>query len=511
MVLRFYNTLTRKKDEFKPLRKDFVRIYSCGPTVYDYPHIGNLRAFVFYDLLRRYLKYRGFAVKQIMNITDVDDKTIRNSRKEGLTLKNFTQKYAKIFFDELGKMNIETFELYPKATEHIQEMVDLIKILLEKGIAYKGRDSSVYYKISKFKNYGRLSKLDISKLKAGARVSQDEYTKDEAKDFSLWKSWNPDDGNVFWETEIGKGRPGWHIECSVMSTKYLGPTLDIHTGGVDLIFPHHENEIAQSEAATGKQFVRYWLHNEHVMVEGKKMSKSLGNYLTLKDIIERGHDPLAVRYALISTHYRSKLNITDKALWAAKQSIEKIHNFVDLLKEVEGRKESKEVDGLIKNVQKDFREAMDDDLDIGTALAKVFDFIREVNKLIENKEMGKENAKDCLKTIKRFDKILGILSPQREVSPELLGKVFTLLVDLHEGLKTKDKKIAKELEVMLKGMKGREVDPEQFEELIEVVLKVREDLRKKKMFDVSDKVRSDLKDMGIILEDKEKGIRWRLV
>ncbi|NIO19908.1 MAG: cysteine--tRNA ligase [Candidatus Aenigmarchaeota archaeon] len=511
MVLRFYNTLTRKKDEFRPLKKGEVRMYSCGPTVYDYPHVGNLRAFVFYDLLRRYLKYRGFRLKHVMNITDVDDKTIRNSRREGLTLKNFTNKYTKIFFDDLSKVNVETFEVYPKATEHIQEMVDLVKTLLKKGIAYKGRDGSVYYKISEFKDYGKLSKLDISKLKEGARVSQDEYTKDEAKDFSLWKAWNPDDGDVYWETEIGKGRPGWHIECSVMSTKYLGHTIDIHTGGVDLIFPHHENEIAQSEAATGKSFVRYWLHNEHVMVDGKKMSKSLGNYLTLKELIERDHDPLAIRYALLSTHYRSKLNITDKSLWSARQSLEKIYNFVDLLKETEGRKNEKKVNTLIRKVQKDFIEAMDDDLDIGLALAKIFDFIREINKLIENKQMGRKNAQDCLKTIKRFDRVLGILIPEKEISPELLGKVFTLLIDTHENLKGRDEKMAKELERGLKKLRGKEVDPGHFGELMDVIVKTREGLRKKKIFDVSDKIRSDLKEMGIVLEDKEKGVRWRLV
>ncbi len=296
-----------------------------------------------------------------------------------------------------------------------------------------------------------------------------------------------------------------------MSTKYLGHTIDIHTGGVDLIFPHHENEIAQSEAATGKSFVRYWLHNEHVMVDGKKMSKSLGNYLTLKELIERDHDPLAIRYALLSTHYRSKLNITDKSLWSARQSLEKIYNFVDLLKETEGRKNEKKVNTLIRKVQKDFIEAMDDDLDIGLALAKIFDFIREINKLIENKQMGRKNAQDCLKTIKRFDRVLGILIPEKEISPELLGKVFTLLIDTHENLKGRDEKMAKELERGLKKLRGKEVDPGHFGELMDVIVKTREGLRKKKIFDVSDKIRSDLKEMGIVLEDKEKGVRWRLV
>jgi cysteinyl-tRNA synthetase len=511
MVLKFYNTLTRSKDEFVPLHGSEVRIYSCGPTVYDYPHIGNLRAFVFYDLLRRYLKYRGFAVRHVMNITDVDDKTIRNSRKEGMTLTKFTEKYTKIFFDDLEKMNVEKFEFYPKATEHISEMVEMVKTLLAKGFAYRGTDGSVYFNIRKFPEYGKLSKLDVSGLKSGTRVAQDEYSKEEARDFALWKAWTPEDGDVYWETEIGKGRPGWHIECSVMSGKYLGKTFDIHTGGIDLIFPHHENEIAQSEAANGQQAVRFWLHNEHVMVEGQKMSKSLGNFFTLNDLVKKGHEPRAIRYLLLTTHYRSKLNITDKSLFAAKQAVEKIDNFVDLLKEARSSKHEPEVAKHIHATEKAFAEAMDDDLDTGTGMAKIFDFMRDVNKLLDEGKIGKEDAEKCLHALQKFDHVLGVLKKDKGISKELVEKALDMLVELHELLKAKDHESAKKLEALLSHMKGKEYDPENFGKLMEVISEVREALRTKKEFALSDKIRADLKEIGIILEDKEGGVRWRII
>ncbi|MEM5871523.1 MAG: cysteine--tRNA ligase [Candidatus Aenigmatarchaeota archaeon] len=511
MSIRFYNTLTRTKEEFKPLRNKEVRIYSCGPTVYDYPHIGNLRAFAFYDLLRRYLKYRGYKVKHVMNITDVDDKTIRNSKKEGIPLSQFTEKYTKIFFEDLEKINVEKFEYYPKATEHIKEMVEMIKILMKKGLAYKGADGSIYFNIRKFPSYGKLSKLDLSGLKDGARVSHDEYSKEEAKDFALWKAWTPEDGDVYWETEIGKGRPGWHIECSVMSTKYLGKTFDIHTGGVDLIFPHHENEIAQSEGANGVPPARFWMHNEHVMVEGQKMSKSLGNYFTLNDLIKRGHDPRAIRYTLISTHYRSKLNVTDKSLWAAKQAIDKIDNFMDLLKEVKGKKTNEKVNELIKKVKKEFVEAMDDDLDITKALASIFNFIREINKLIEEDKIGKKDAENCIKVMEDFDRVLGILKIDKAPSKEIVEKLLDLFVEWYEDLKEKDEKSAKNLEKLVGKMKGEEFDPKNFDKLMQVAIEIRNSLRKKKEYDLSDKIRADLREIRIILEDKEDGTRWRIL
>jgi cysteinyl-tRNA synthetase len=510
MALKFYNTLTRSKDEFVPLHKGEVGIYSCGPTVYDYPHIGNLRAFVFYDLLHRYLKYRGFAVKHVMNLTDVDDKTIRNSRKEGMPLRKFTEKYTEIFFGDIERMNIEKFELYPRATEHVKEIVELVKILLEKGIAYKGDDGSVYFNIRKFPSYGKLSKLDIGALKSGARVAQDEYSKEDAQDFALWKAWSLDDGDVFWETEIGKGRPGWHIECSVMSAKYLGRTFDIHTGGIDLVFPHHENEIAQSEAAYGQQFVRYWLHNEHVMVEGQKMSKSLGNFLTLNDLIARGHDPRAIRYALVSTHYRSKLNITDESLWAAKQAVERMDNFTDLLKDVKGGEANPEIEKLIRKAEHGFGEAMDDDLDTGAALVAVFDFMKEINKLIDAGKIGREDAGKCIHAMERFDRVLGVLKKDKGVSKELLEKALDVLVEAHETLKAKDAETTRKLEKDIASLRGKEYAPENFAKLMSVFIDVREALRKKKEYSLSDNIRADLKGIGIILEDKEEGVRWRV-
>jgi cysteinyl-tRNA synthetase len=312
--IHFFNTLTRQKESFTPIEEGKAKIYTCGPTVYDFAHIGNFRAFLFDDLLKRWLEYRGFEVVHVMNITDVDDKTIKGSRKRNVPLREYTDYYMKAFFEDIDTLKIERANYYPRATEHIPEMVALIKRLMERGYAYKGEDGSIYYAISKFKEYGKLSRIKVDDLKAGARVKVDEYGKEEAQDFALWKAWTQEDGEVFWDTEIGKGRPGWHIECSAMSMKYLGETFDIHCGGVDNMFPHHENEIAQSEAATGKKFVNYWLHNEHLLVEGKRMGKRFGNYYTLRDLLKMGYDPKAIRYLLILTHYRQQFNFTFEGL-----------------------------------------------------------------------------------------------------------------------------------------------------------------------------------------------------
>lgn len=463
--IHFFNTLTRTKERFVPLKKGKVKIYTCGPTVYDYPHIGNFRAFIFDDLLRRWLKYRGFKVTQVMNITDVDDKTIKGSRTKKIPLKKYTEYYTKAFFEDIKALNIEKAEYYPKATEHIQEMVSLIKKLMEKGYAYRGEDGSIYYDISKFKEYGKLSKIKVEELKLGARVKVDEYGKEEAHDFALWKAWDEEDGDVYWETELGKGRPGWHIECSAMSMKYLGETLDIHCGGVDNMFPHHENEIAQSEAATGKKFVNYWLHNEHLLVEGKRMAKRFGNYYTLRDLIKKGYDPTAVRYLLISTHYRQQLNFTFKGLEAAKKAVGRLKNFARRLLETDGTGSNGKVRALIEKVKKDFEEAMDDDLNIGLALASLFDFVKDVNKLMDGNALSKEEAKEVHKLIMRFDEVLGVI-----------GRV--------------------EIEKNL---------PKEAEELI----RKREEARKTKDWETADKIRAQLKAMGIIIEDTPQGVKWR--
>ena len=311
-MLKLFNTLTRKIKVFKPIKKNKVGMYSCGPTVYNFAHIGNLRAYVFADILKRYLKYGGFKVKHVMNITDIDDKTIRDSQKKGQTLREFTEFYTKAFIEDINSLNIEMPDILPKATKHIPEMASLIKKMLKNGSAYKSK-GSIYFNISKFKKYGELAQLEKRNLKQNAskRLNiSDEYEKEEVNDFVLWKAWQKKDRDIFWETEIGKGRPGWHIECSAMSMKYLGESFDIHTGGADLVFPHHTNEIAQSEAATGKKFVNYWTHNEHLLVKGKKMSKSLGNFYTLRDIQEKGYNPLLLRLILLKTHYRKILDFS---------------------------------------------------------------------------------------------------------------------------------------------------------------------------------------------------------
>ncbi|MEM3551632.1 MAG: cysteine--tRNA ligase, partial [Candidatus Bathyarchaeia archaeon] len=402
----FFNTLTRRKEKFVPLEEGKVRIYTCGPTVYDYAHIGNFRTFVFQDLLRRWLEYKGFKVIQVMNITDVDDKTIRGARRQNIPLKEYTDYYMKAFFEDIEALNLEKAEYYPRATEHIPEMVDLIKRLMEKGYAYRGEDGSIYYDISKFKDYGKLSKLKIEELKPGARVKVDEYGKEEARDFALWKAWDEEDGDVFWETEIGKGRPGWHIECSTMAMKYLGETIDIHSGGVDLIFPHHENEIAQSEAATGKTFARYWLHSEHLLVEGRRMAKRYGNFYTLRDLMARGYDPKAIRYLLMSTHYRQQLNFTFEGLEAAKGAVDRLTTFVRRLLEAEGVGCGEEIKRLMIDVQERFESAMGDDLNISVALAALFDFVRDVNKLMDENKLSRQEAEEVYNLMMKFDKVL---------------------------------------------------------------------------------------------------------
>jgi len=330
MPLKLYNTLSRKKALFKPIKGKGVRIYTCGPTVYDYAHIGNFRAYICSDILKRYLKYQGFNVKHVMNITDVDDKTIKGSRKENISLKQYTKRYEKAFFEDLEALNIDKADNFPRATEHIKEMVLLTKKLLLKKIAYKSKDG-IYFNIAKFKDYGNLSHAKLKSLEVGKRVKQDQYDKEEAQDFALWKFWDREDGKVFWQTELGKGRPGWHLECSSMSTKYLGQPFDIHAGGVDLIFPHHENEIAQSEGSEKKKFVNYWFHNEHLLVNGEKMSKSSGNFYTLRDLLDKGHNPKAIRYLLLSAHYRQQLNFTEEGIEASNNAIKRLNTCIEKL------------------------------------------------------------------------------------------------------------------------------------------------------------------------------------
>src|SRR6201987_5510282 len=330
MALHLYNTLTAQAQEFHPLTDNEIRMYTCGPTVYDFAHIGNFRTFIFQDILRRFLRLRGFTLTHVMNLTDVDDRIIANAAAAKVGIREYTEKYVQAFFADCRALSVESPEHWIRATDHIDSMVGLIQKLQQKTYTYDS-EGSIYYRISKFKDYGKLSKVDLSGIQAGARVDNDRYEKESARDFALWKA--PKPGEHFWETPIGAGRPGWHIECSAMAMKYLGDTLDIHTGGIDLAFPHHENEIAQSEAATGKQFVPYWLHAEHLLVEGEKMSKSLGNFFTLRDLFSKGYKPSALRFALASVPYRRQLNFTFDGLTQARNSVERLRNLADRLQQ----------------------------------------------------------------------------------------------------------------------------------------------------------------------------------
>ncbi len=422
MALKLYNTLSRKKETFKPIKKDSVGIYTCGPTVYDFAHIGNFRAYICGDILKRYLKYEGFKLKHIMNITDVDDKTIKGSVKQKISLKEYTEKYTKDFFKDLEALNIDQADIFPKATEHIKEMVGIIKKLLDKKIAYKTKDG-IYFDISKFKDYGKLSHTKLKDLEIGKRIKADQYEKEQAQDFALWKFWDKEDGDVFWETEIGKGRPGWHIECSAMSTKYLGQPFDIHGGGIDLVFPHHENEIAQSQAAFDKEMVKYWFHNEHLLVDGKKMSKSLGNFFTLRDLLKKNYNPRAIRYLLLSTHYRQQLNFTEEGIKAADNAVQRLNDFIIKLKSIKKDSSNKRIKKIIEKTRKDFEKEMDDDLNISNALAVVFDFVKKINTLIMKNMIGKEDAGEAYNLMIDFDTILDVLEVKKEKIPEEIKKL----------------------------------------------------------------------------------------
>jgi cysteinyl-tRNA synthetase len=441
-------------------------MYSCGPTVYAPPHIGNYRSFLFADLLRRYLEYKGLKVTQIMNITDIDDKTIRDSAKEGLTLKAFTEKYERIFFEGIDLLNIERATAYPRASENVDAMIKMTQALIEKGYAYI-REGSVYYDVSKFKGYGKLSKLDLASLKAGARVDSDEYDKDSPADFALMKKSTPEEvaRGITYDSPWGKVRPGWHIECSALSTKYLGESFDIHTGGVDLVFPHHENEIAQSEATTGRRFVNYWLHCQHLLVEGQKMAKSLGNFITLEELLSKGHSPRGIRLILISTHYRRQLNFTTEALESAEKTIENILAFIQRLKDADG--DEHDAEELVESTQSRFEAALDDDLDIRTALATLFDFINEVNKRLDEGKVSHGDAQKFLELLLSLDRVLGL-------------RLDTALKEEHLPAE------------------------------IEGLIQKREEARRRKDWVTADRIRTQLESRGVILEDTPKGVRWKI-
>jgi cysteinyl-tRNA synthetase len=474
--IRLYNTMGGETVEFVPQTPGEVRMYTCGPTVYDYAHIGNFRTFVFQDVLRRFLKLRGYRMLHVMNLTDVDDRIIANAAAAGVGIRDYTEKYAQAFFEDCRTLSIESPEHWIRATDHIPEMVQIIARLQKKSFTYDG-EGSIYYRIAKFPEYGKLSHIDVTGIQAGARVDNDRYEKESARDFALWKA--PKPGEHFWETEIGPGRPGWHIECSAMAMKYLGETLDIHTGGIDLAFPHHENEIAQSEAATGKPFARYWMHAEHLLVEGEKMSKSLGNFYTLRDLFAKGYKPSALRFALASVPYRKQLNFTFDGLQQAASSVERLRNFADRL--VQGKflvGKSEAITARVAQAAAEFDEGLSDDLNTARALAAAFDLLREVNIAIDKGQFLQGDVAGIQAFLGDFDKVFAVLENNDAAKLQVLGY----------------------------GAADSAGDDAE----IEALVAERQAARQKRDFAASDRIRKTLADRGIILEDsKDGGVRWK--
>jgi cysteinyl-tRNA synthetase len=464
MALRFYNTLTQQLEDFAPLAGNEVRMYTCGPTVYNYVHIGNLRTFTFQDILRRWLRARGYTLRHVMNITDVEDKIIRDAARAGKSIFEFTAHYTEAFFEDTAKLRLERPELVVKATDHIAEMVADIEALERNGLTYRS-EGSVYFRISAFPQYGRLSHINLSGNIAGARVDVDEYEKDDARDFVLWKARR--DGEPSWAAPFGEGRPGWHIECSAMARKYLGDTLDIHTGGVDLTFPHHENEIAQAEGITGKPFVRYWLHAEHLLVDAQKMSKSLGNFYTLRDLLDKGYSPEAIRYLLASVPYRNKMNFTFEGLKAAQTAIDRLRNFELRLKTGRfGDGENPAWTARARAAQERFDAALDDDLNTAAALGPVFEFVRDANAAMDSGEFCAGNLAAARALLARFDAVFDVLRPSVA----------------RAGLADAD---------------------------VERLVAERTAAKKAKDFARADQIRRELESQGVILEDTKDGVRWR--
>jgi cysteinyl-tRNA synthetase len=471
-----HNTMTNRLEPLEPLHPGEVRIYTCGPTVYDFAHIGNFRTFVFQDVLRRFLRARDLRVMQVMNLTDVDDRIIQNAAAAGVSIREYTGKYVQAFLEDMDALHLEKPEEIVRATDHIEDMVALIERLQKKGMTYTS-EGSIYFRIATFPEYGKLSKIDVGGMKAGARVDTDRYEKDDARDFALWKS--PKPGEHFWETRIGPGRPGWHIECSSMSMKYLGDTLDIHTGGVDLTFPHHENEIAQSEGATGHKFVRLWLHAEHLIIDGEKMSKSLGNVLTLRGLFEKGRKPSTIRYLLFSVPYRRQLNFTGDGLTQAENSVARLRNFLTRLKTEQFADGSNpEIEKRATKAEADFDAGLADDLNTALALAAVFDLVRDINTMMDRGGFRQQDAPRVMAAMEKFDAILVILEDD---DTEKLAKL---------GFGP--------------------AQPRRGAEEIEALIEERNAAKKRRDFKRSDEIRQQLADSGIIVEDTKDGsVRWK--
>ncbi|MEI0530521.1 cysteine--tRNA ligase [Brachyspira pilosicoli] len=467
-MIKFYNSLTRQKEEFKPMNDKEVGMYSCGPTVYNYAHIGNFRAYIFSDLVRRVLEDYGYNVKLVMNLTDVDDKTIRNSKENHISLNEYTKKYKEAFFEDIKTLRIKPATVNPSATEHIKEMIDIIQLLEKNGHTYEA-DGSIYFKISTFPEYGELANLDKQELKEGAsgRVSSDEYDKENASDFVLWKAYTEEDGDVYWDSPFGKGRPGWHIECSAMSCKYLGKHFDIHTGGVDNKFPHHENEIAQNEAAFNEKFVNYWLHCEHLIVDGEKMSKSKGNFYTLRDLLNKGLSAEAIRYSLMNSHYRKQLNFTIEGINQSQSAIDRVNDLIFRLKDI--NKTDADDSAVMKELEeanKNFFESIYDDLNVSEALGVFFSFIKSINISFDSINVSSRDA--IMKFIDRVNNIINCFNMNGE----------------------------------------KEIESED-EEKINKLIEERTLAKKEKNYKRADEIRDELNSMGIEIMDTPNGVKWK--
>jgi cysteinyl-tRNA synthetase len=490
MALQLFNTMSARVEEFHPIQPGEVRMYACGPTVYDYGHIGNFRTFIAVDLLYRFLKQSGYNVRYVMNITDVDDKIIRNAARDGVSVQQYTAKYQTAFFEDSAVLNILP-PLFVRATEHIPEMAEFVAELEAKGIAYKTEDGSYYFRIAKFPAYGKLSKKDFAGMEAGARVDVDEYEKDNARDFALWKA--PKPGEASWDTEIGPGRPGWHLECSVMSMEELGKSFDLHAGGEDLIFPHHENEIAQSESLTGKTFARYWFHARFLLVEGEKMSKSLGNFYTLRDLVLKGHKPSSIRYLLTSVPYRNQLNFTFDGLKQAANSVDRLRNFRLRLSSGQFTDGSNPAMAtLAEETIARTKAALDDDLNTAQAQASIFEMVRAANAGIDAGEMKKDDVAPLLSALEKFDEIFAVLADDD------LPKIKAVV----EWAKSEGREISPELLALVDA--GALNDAQ-----IDAKIADMEQARKARKFNVSDAIRAELTAAGIIVENTKEGVRWR--
>ena len=511
MAFRLYNTLSGREEEFAPLEGNRVRMYTCGPTVYDHAHIGNYRTFVFQDILRRYLKVKGYQLHHVMNITDVDDKTIRNATAAGVSLREYTERFIQAFFEDIEKLRLEKPERTARATDHVPDMVALIEKLEAKGFTYRS-DGSIYFRLSNFPDYGKLSNLNVAGILPGARVDVEEYEKEHPRDFALWKAAR--EGEPSWDTALGRGRPGWHIECSAMSMKYLGESFDIHTGGTDLIFPHHENEIAQSQAATGRPFVRFWLHCEHLIVEGRKMSKSLGNYFTLRDLLEQGHSAEAIRYQLASVPYRRHLNFTFDGLRQAAASIERLRNFrLRLSTETFPPGEPLQPADLLRRASAEFEAALDDNLNTAAALGAVFEAVRELNTAADAGTLGAGNVAAALDLLKHFDHIFAVLQPQD------VGGWDDPLSQPLRGLPGREAALASSGNTRVSAIpNGTETGQQQREaqklarlrpEEVKEKLRQRAEARQARDFALADRIRQELLEQGVVVEDTKQGPRLK--